>query len=108
MVAFDRILSQVRNQSGEAGDKSYCSNITAGSLAVSVSVKWSAMDRRVVESEGFIYVECSRAKRDVSVRKNGVGASLGCDNGMAKGVSSGFLPILESVFRPSDDKKGHT
>lgn len=54
MIAFDRMFSQFRNQSGEAGDKSCCSNMTAGSFAVSVSVRWSAMDKRVVESEGFI------------------------------------------------------
>lgn len=58
------------------------------------------MDRRVVESEGFIYVECSRAKRDVNVHKNGVGAELGCDSGMINGMLSEPLPIVESVSRP--------
>jgi hypothetical protein len=75
-VGFERMSSQFFNQSGDAGDRSCCSNIMFGSLEVSASVRWSAIWKRVVDNEGIMYVEWSRANRDESVRRNGVGASV--------------------------------
>lgn len=92
-VVFERMSSQFFNQSGDAGDRSCCSNIMLGSLAVSASVRWSAIEKRVVDNEGIMYVEWSRDNKDESVRKNGVGASVWWLSGRIRGAPSGVLQI---------------
>jgi hypothetical protein len=62
-----------------------------GSLAVSLSTRWSQMDRSVVERRGLNLVSCPRERRALKADKNAVGAADGCESGRMNGVPSLFL-----------------
>lgn len=62
-----------------------------GSLAVSSSVRFEEMESKIVDKGGQRVVAWSRAKSEAKVRINGLGASLGCDNGRTNIEPFGFL-----------------